>query len=570
MGNIRHWCISRQLWWGHRIPAYLIKVKDTPAPDTSDPNNWVVARTEAEAMSKAVELKGLPAESMTLQQDPDVLDTWFSSGLFPFSTMGWPNEEAPDLKAFFPGSLLETGHDILFFWVARMVMMSQTLTDKLPFKEVYLHAMVRDKYGKKMSKSKGNVVDPLDVINGSTLQNLIDTLNNSLLPAKEIAHATIAKKKEFPKGIPKCGADALRFGLLAYTSQGRDVNLDINRVIGYRKFCNKLWNLHKLGLYFGLQNITPPSSISDLLTNYELSEHDRWILSRLHGVLVRVDIAFVAYNMADACSACYDFILKEFASTYAEISKTSLRGEAAGPKAAALATFYTVLEIIYRVLHPMMPFVTEELWQRLPQVAASNGESKGNTDTACRTIALAPYPNPANDAGLALLKNDEAESRMETVIAAADAIRSLQGKFLTGKASSATPAVIFSCSDAASNSLLTANSNDIGSLCRLDNITCVPSGTPMANGMAVAFVNENVNVHMMLAGHVDFAAELPGLRKKLNKQKGGKMNLEKKRTVEYLAKAHSEIQYHEKELLEAYDTKISLLEEQIGMFEELA
>ena len=168
-----------------------------------------------EAVKLACEKKGLPAESMSLSQDPDVLDTWFSSGLFPFSTMGWPNEEALDFQAFFPGSLLETGHDILFFWVARMVMMSQTLTDKLPFKDVYLHAMVRDKYGKKMSKSSGNVIDPLFVIQGTTLDNMLDTLRSGLLPAKELERATKATKKEYPSGIPRCGADALRFGLLA-------------------------------------------------------------------------------------------------------------------------------------------------------------------------------------------------------------------------------------------------------------------------------------------------------------------------------------------------------------------
>jgi valyl-tRNA synthetase len=577
LGNIRHWCISRQLWWGHRIPAYLVKVQGQPAPDTSDPSNWVVARTIEEAMAKACALKGgIPADSITLDQDPDVLDTWFSSGLFPFSTMGWPNEESLDFKAFFPGSLLETGHDILFFWVARMVMMSQTLTDKLPFKEVYLHAMVRDKYGKKMSKSKGNVVDPLDVINGSTLQHLLDTLTNSLLPEKEILHASGAKKKEFPKGIPRCGADALRFGLLAYTSQGRDVNLDINRVIGYRKFCNKLWNLHKLGLYFGLQNITPPRSITDLLTNYTLSEHDRWILSRLHGVMVAVDQAFVDYNMAAACNACYDFLLKEFASTYAEISKPSFRGDDEAPKQAALATFYTVLEISYRLLHPMMPFVTEELWQRLPRAAVTdgtngtNGESKTAATPAARSIVLAKYPNPAKDSELAKLQNKEAENQMNTVIATADALRSLQGKFLTGKASSAKPKVVLTCATDADLALLTGSTGVIGALCRLDNITCAASGTDMDSGMAVAFVSEHVNVHMMLKGHVDFAAELPSLRQKLAKQVTGKTKLEKKRNPEYLAKANDDIQFRELEILEEYNTKITLLQEQIEMFEKLA
>jgi valyl-tRNA synthetase len=286
MENIKDWCVSRQLWWGHRIPAYRVQVAGAPPFDDADPRAWVVARTPEAALRLAAERCGAAEGAVTLVQDEDVLDTWFSSGLFPFSTFGWPNEEHPDFKAFYPNTTLETGWDILFFWVARMVMMGQQLTGKLPFKTVFLHAMVRDKYGEKMSKSKGNVIDPLEVINGCTLEELHQKVRDGNLPPKEVEAALKAQKLDFPKGIPECGADALRFGLLAYTVQGRDVNLDVNRVVGYRQFCNKLWNATR----FALAHLTPdkyaprPSldTVDELAASPHLAVRDRWILSRLN------------------------------------------------------------------------------------------------------------------------------------------------------------------------------------------------------------------------------------------------------------------------------------------------
>jgi valyl-tRNA synthetase len=220
MDNIQDWCVSRQLWWGHRIPAYRITVAGRAGGNELDSDNWVVARSEAEAAEIAARRFGVPVGDISLRQDDDVLDTWFSSGLFPFSTFGWPNEEHPDYKAFYPNTLLETGHDILFFWVARMVMMGLQLTGKLPFRTVYLHAMVRDKYGRKMSKSLGNVIDPMEVIYGCSLEELHQKIRDGNLPAKEVETAIKGQKLDFPDGIPECGADALRFGLLAYTVQG--------------------------------------------------------------------------------------------------------------------------------------------------------------------------------------------------------------------------------------------------------------------------------------------------------------------------------------------------------------
>ena len=225
--------IFRQLWWGHRIPAYLVTIKGTPAPDVTNDESWISGRTEQEAKQKAAKKFKVSQDKISLQQDPDVLDTWFSSGLFPFSVLGWP-DNTEDLRLFYPGTLLETGHDIIFFWVARMVFFGQKLMGKLPFRDVFLHAMVRDAHGRKMSKSLGNVIDPLHVMYGITLDELGKTLEGGNLDPKEVEKAKAGQRADYPQGIPECGTDALRFALCAYTAQGRDINLDVLRVQGYR------------------------------------------------------------------------------------------------------------------------------------------------------------------------------------------------------------------------------------------------------------------------------------------------------------------------------------------------
>eukprot|EP00933_Yihiella_yeosuensis_P020356 TRINITY_DN1632_c0_g2_i1.p1 TRINITY_DN1632_c0_g2~~TRINITY_DN1632_c0_g2_i1.p1 ORF type:complete len:1120 (+),score=296.43 TRINITY_DN1632_c0_g2_i1:194-3361(+) len=374
--NIQDWCISRQLWWGHRIPAYKV-VKPVQAEE-----KWFTGRSAEEAAKKAEAALGV--KGVEVAQDEDVLDTWFSSGLFPFSVFGWPDiKDNDDFDAFFPTSLLETGHDILFFWVARMVMMSIGLTGKLPFHTIYLHAMVRDAHGRKMSKSLGNVIDPLEVIDGISLKELQQKLHEGNLPEKEIEKAKKGQEVDFPDGIPQCGADALRFGLLAYTLQGRNVNLDINRVVGYRHFCNKVWNASRFGLmYFG----SDYKFSGALRLDAELAWEDKWILSKLSACAQKTNQAFEKYEFANATTATYSFFLYELCDVYLELLKPRFHGEAADAAAeedrkVARDVLYVCLDQSMRLMHPLLPYLTEELYQRLPP-----------SPIKAESITIAPFP----------------------------------------------------------------------------------------------------------------------------------------------------------------------------------
>ena len=412
--NSRDWCISRQLWWGHRIPAFFITVDDPSVPAGSDIDEkyWVSAATEEEAIKKAAKRFDVDDKKISLKQDEDVLDTWFSSGLYPFSIFGWP-DKTPELEYFYPGTLLETGHDILFFWVARMVMLGQKLLGDLPFKEVYLHAMIRDKFGRKMSKSLGNVIDPLDVIFGTSLEKLHKQLEEGNLDPKEISIAKEGQKAQFPNGIPECGTDALRFALCAYTSQGRDINLDVLRVQGYRFFCNKMWNATKFVLSNLSTDFTPPS-LPFKLSGKE-SNIDEWLLSRLANTVEMCQKAFENYDFPLATTALYNFWLYDLCDIYLEHSKPILYGNDKELKHIIQQTLYISLHVSLRLIHPFMPFISEELFQRLP---ASTSES-------CKSIMVSRYPLPEDFKW----KNEARERELDFVMGVIKTIRSMRADY---------------------------------------------------------------------------------------------------------------------------------------------
>ncbi|KAL7068936.1 putative valyl-tRNA synthetase [Cryptosporidium serpentis] len=420
--NIQDWCISRQLWWGHRIPAYRVCIGNINAEEKPQ-DIWVAADSEEEAIKEVINKFQLKLGEFTIERDTDVLDTWFSSGLIPFSPLGWPYQLNPrtgkdDLSTFFPTTLLETGSDILFFWVARMVMLSYACTGKLPFKTVYLHAMVRDAQGRKMSKSLGNVIDPLEVIEGISLEDLNDKVKKGNLPALEIKRSMESNSKDFPTGIPECGADALRYGLLAYTKQGRNINLDIKRVVAYRHFCNKLWNACKFA--FGniekLKEIYSEStkfqalSLNNILENYHsyLMWEDFFIIHRLNECITKVSASFKEYLFAEAVAATYNFWLYELCDIYLELTKLRFK-ELNNSKSVFVAAqiLCTCIDLGLRLLHPMIPFVTEELYQRLYQLVSSPNRFL--------SISIAKFPTVLKHSQLNYKKDLEYKMMMRIV-----------------------------------------------------------------------------------------------------------------------------------------------------------
>jgi valyl-tRNA synthetase len=415
--NIRDWCISRQLWWGHRVPAWFVHIKGQARASDDNMNHWIVARSEDAAYVAAAARFGVPREQLTLEQDPDVLDTWFSSALFPFSVLGWP-DNTTDLELFYPGALLETGHDILFFWVARMVFFGIHLLGKVPFKEVYLHAIVRDAHGRKMSKSLGNVVDPVDIIEGVTLEQLHAQLASGNLSAEEIERAREGQKADYPTGIPECGTDALRFALIAYTAQGKAINLDVNRVVGFRHFCNKLWNVLKFALFNLGAEFKPVKSTRDMRN---LSDMDRWILSRLSSAITTCNKALASYEFPLFANTIYGFFLYDLCDVYLEVSKPVFQRGSDAAKDAARQALYTAIETGLRLLAPVMPFISEELWQRLPRRDGVTAES----------IHTTTYPETAEIADISAAFFVAVEDTVTVMQSVTHAARVLSTRYLT-------------------------------------------------------------------------------------------------------------------------------------------
>jgi valyl-tRNA synthetase len=392
MHNIQDWCISRQLWWGHQIPAWYDEL-----------GNIYVARSEAEAKKQAQQQRGA---DVALTRDEDVLDTWFSSALWPFSTLGWPNRTS-ELTTFYPTSVLVTGFDIIFFWVARMIMMGLKFAGGVPFREIYITGLIRDEHGEKMSKSKGNIIDPLDLIDGIDLEALVAKRTSGLMQPHLKDKIEKNTRKQFPQGIPACGTDALRFTFCALATMGRDIRFDLGRVDGYKNFCNKLWNAAR----YVLMNLegdsvsSSPPSLSSLSSPSSLSMPDRWIRSRLGATIETVRARIVEYRFDLAAQALYEFAWYEYCDWYLELSKPTLQSAdaSAEQKRGTRETLATVLEACLRLLHPLMPFITEEMWQAVAPHAQRSGE----------TIMLQPYPKPSD------FPNDPDAERAITPIKAA-------------------------------------------------------------------------------------------------------------------------------------------------------
>jgi len=529
LDNIQDWCVSRQLWWGHRIPAYFAKVDGKEV-------GVHVAATMEEARAAALAQHKCDPKKLELVQDEDVLDTWFSSGLFPFSCTGWPDKTSADLQAWHPTTLLETGKDILFFWVARMVMCSLQLTDKLPFTDIYLHSMVRDKYGRKMSKSLGNVIDPLEVIEGVSLDTLSEKLRQGNLAEAELKKSEEMNKREYPQGIPECGSDALRFGLLAHVGVGRDINLDVQRVAGYSKFCNKLWNATRFAfLYLGgsggtftpgalpvaLALSTPTGPRADLA-----SLPDAWILAKLAETVETMDQQLRDYQIAAASETIYAFWYNCLCDVYLEAIKPVMQLDSSSianlaTKHATQTVLHACLHYGLRLLHPFMPFVTEELFHRL---ALLTGEPR-------QTIMNSPYPEPG---AVACLASPAAEATMDTVIRLAGSVRTLRATYLKGALERHAPLIYIVCRNAATSAVITSQNETICALAKSSKspppeaIHLVAGGCDAPRGCAMEVLDKDTEVHIYLKGIVDFSKEVARLQKEMAAVQGRLEKLQKK------------------------------------------
>ena len=476
MRNIQDWCISRQIWWGHRIPAWYDTI-----------GNIYVGHSEVEIRSK----HGL-ADDYPLFQDEDVLDTWFSSALWPFSTLGWP-ENTPNLALHYPTSVLVTGFDIIFFWVARMIMMGLKFQGEVPFREVYIHGLVRDAEGQKMSKSKGNVLDPIDIIDGIDLDSLVEKRISGMMQphlAKKIADTT---RKQFPDGIPSFGTDALRFTFASLATTGRDIRFDLARTEGYRNFCNKLWNAAR---YVLMNTENQDTGLSGSDCHY--SQADLWILSRLNQVIATTTEAIDNYRFDLASQAIYEFTWNEYCDWYLELVKISLQSNDPAILCAARHTLVYVLESILRLTHPIMPFITEEIWQLLSPL----------TGNQAPTIMLQPYP-VVDDSVI----NFDALYEIEWVMAFILGIRRIRGEMniAPGK-----PLSVFVQDGTPLDRQYLINSQIyLLKLGRLENIAWLKADDIVPES-AIALVGE-LKILIPMAGLIDKEAELARLLKEIQR-----------------------------------------------------
>ena len=479
MNNIEDWCISRQIWWGHRIPAWY-----------DDEGNIYVGHDEHEVRNK-----NKLADDVRLRQDDDVLDTWFSSALWPFSTLGWP-DSMEDVNTFYPTSVLVTGFDIIFFWVARMIMMGLKFTGKVPFREVYIHGLVRDSHGQKMSKSKGNVLDPIDLIDGIELEALVEKRTTGLMQPEMAETIEKHTRKDFPDGIPPFGTDALRFTFASLASNGRDINFDLARVEGYRNFCNKLWNAAR----YVLMNTEGRDCGQQSQDAIELNAADLWIISRLQQVESVVENSIRDYRLDRMSQSLYSFTWDEYCSWYLELSKVVLNNPDASAESlrGTRRTLIRVFETLLRLLHPLIPFITEEIWQRVAPLAGRSGQ----------TIMLQPYP-VANKEKI----DTAAIAETEWLQAVITGIRNIRGEMniAPGKP---LPILLQNYSDQ-DKAWLEENGNSLKTLARTESLTLL--GDDEAPPDAATSLVGDMKVLVPFGAFIDKDAEINRLHKEIEK-----------------------------------------------------
>ena len=526
--NIQDWCLSRQLWWGHQIPAWY-----------DEAGRVYVARTEEEAQKQA-------GEGVKLTRDEDVLDTWFSSALVPFSTLGWPHPEGDEKTAYdlyLPSTVLVTGYDSLFFWVARMVMMTRHFTGRVPFKNVYIHGLVRDAEGKKMSKSEGNTLDPLDIIQGIDLEHLIEKNTRGLRQPEKAPIVEAKLRKNYPNGIAAHGADALRFTMAAYATLGRNVNFDLKRAEGYRNFCTKLWNATR----FVLMNVEGKDCGVGATANepMQFSFVDKWIISEFERTVKEVTTAYEDYRLDNAANAIYSFVWNQYCDWYVELSKVQLRGSEAEQRATR-HTLVTVLEAVLRLAHPIIPFITEELWQK---VSVTAGVRKADEDAF---LMLQTYPT--FDAAKV---DADAVARMTTIQAQIDSIRNLRSEMKLPP-SQKMPLLISGpeaeCAAAAAY---------LQQLARLESVTHVEDLQQAAQG-SVAPVAIVGDFKLMLKVEIDVKAERERLSKEAARLAGEVKKCQSKLGNErFVSKAPAAVVDTEKKRLAEFTALLAKVEEQL-------